>query len=227
MGPRSTLRRSAIRQGDKGLFGPDSVAWRVGADAAMLIGGVRALLLQTVHPLAMAGVGDHSSYRSDPWGRLQRTAMYVSTTTFGSTEAAHSMVDMVTAVHESVTGTAEDGRTYSALDPELLRWVHVTEIDSFAVAVDAFGTTELSAADIDTYHAEMAQLGKLMGAIDVPESTAEVADYYDVMSRDLTGSKRAREAVRFLLWPPVPARLRTGVSRHRRSCGFAATRPGS
>jgi len=209
-GDGPTLDLAPFREplGDPGLFGPDSVAWRVGADAAMLIGGVRALLLQTVHPLAMAGVGDHSNYRSDPWGRLQRTAMYVSTTTFGSTAAAHEMVEMVTAVHQSVKGTADDGRPYSALDPELLRWVHVTEIDSFAVAVEAFGSTTLSSADIDQYHLEMSHLGTLMGAVDVPENAKAVADYYQGIAPELCGSTRAREAVRFLLWPPVPARLR-------------------
>ena len=207
-GPTLDLEPFRGPLGDPGLFGPDSVAWRVGADAAMLIGGVRALLLQTVHPLAMAGVGDHSNYRSDPWGRLQRTAMYVSTTTFGSTAAAHDMVEMVTSVHQWVRGTADDGRPYSALDPELLRWVHVTEVDSFAVAVGAFGAAELSAADIDRYHFEMSHLGRLMGATDVPESAAAVTNYYDGISHELLGSTRAREAVRFLIWPPVPARLR-------------------
>ena len=100
----------ASPSGDQGLLGPESIAWKVGSDSAMLIGGVRALLMQTVHPLAMAGVADHSNYRTDPWGRLQRTAMYVSTTTFGSTGAAHEMIDRVTAVHRSVTGVAPDGQ---------------------------------------------------------------------------------------------------------------------
>lgn len=194
--------------GDPGLFGPGSVAWRVGADPAMLIGGVRALLLQTVHPLAMAGVAQHSNYRSDPWGRLQRTARYVSTTTFGSTPAAMAMVEKVSAVHSRVSGVAEDGRPYSALDPELLRWVHVTEVDSFVTAVRAFGRCSLTDDDVDRYHAEMSVLGELMGAEGVPASSQAVRDYYTTMAPSLLGSRSAREAVRFLLWPPVSARMR-------------------
>lgn len=161
--------------GDQGLFGPDSIAWKVGSDAAMLIGGVRALLMQTVHPLAMAGVAEHSSYRSDPWGRLQRTAMYVSTTTFGSSAAAREMIERVTTVHRSVTGVALDGRFYSALDPELLCWVHVTEVDSFAQAVRAYGTVSLSDSDIDQYLDEMVLVGGLMGAEGIPRNREELA----------------------------------------------------
>jgi len=194
--------------GDQGLFGPDSIAWKVGSDAAMLIGGVRALLMQTVHPLAMAGVAEHSSYRADPWGRLQRTAMYVSTTTFGSTAAAEEMIDRVTAVHRSVRGIAPDGRRYSALDPELLCWVHVTEVDSFAAAVRAYGTVSLSECEVDQYLGEMALVGGLMGAEGIPRNNEELAAYYARLAPELRGSSQAREAVRFLLWPPVPARLR-------------------
>ena len=194
--------------GDPGLFGPDSVAWRVGADAAMLIGGVRALLMQTVHPLAMAGIAEHSDYRTDPWGRLQRTANYVSITTFGSTAAAHAMIRRVTAVHKRVSGTAPDGRAYSALDPDLLCWVHVTEVDSFVTAVQTYGGANLTQSEVDQYFAEMAALAYLLGARDVPESRAECAAYYERLTPELSGSTQAREAVRFLLWPPVPSRLR-------------------
>lgn len=194
--------------GDPGLFGPTSVAWRIGADPALLVGGVRALLLQTVHPLAMAGVADHSAYRADPWGRLQRTAGYVAVTTYGSTAAAHRTIERVTAVHRRVNGVAPDGRPYDALDPELLRWVHVTEVDSFLRAVQTYGVTELDAGAADAYHREMAVLGRLMGADDVPESVAEAEAYFAAIGPELRGSAQAREAVRFLAWPPVPARLR-------------------
>ena len=194
--------------GDPGLFGPDSVAWRVGQDAATLIGGVRSLLLQTMHPLAMAGVAGHSDYKNDPWGRLQRTAQYVGITTFGSTEAAHRTVESVKRIHQRVKGVAPDGRPYSASDPHLLTWVHTTEIDSFLVAVQTYGSTELTKAEADQYVAEMAELGRMMGGVDVPESVAEISKYYRRMQPELLGTRQAREAVRFLLWPPVPLQIR-------------------
>jgi len=207
-GERIDMSQFRSPPGDGGLFGPDSIAWKVGSDAAMLIGGVRALLMQTVHPLAIAGVADHSNYRADPWGRLQRTAMYVSTTTFGSTVAAHEMIDRVTAVHRSVTGEAPDGRRYSALDPELLCWVHVTEVDSFVEAVRVYGSVSLSDSDVDQYFREMAVVGGLMGAKGVPANSEELVAYYEKLAPELCGSRQAREAVRFLLWPPVPPLLR-------------------
>ncbi|NOX29584.1 MAG: DUF2236 domain-containing protein [Actinobacteria bacterium] len=194
--------------GDPGLFGPDSIAWRVGQDPAALLGGVRALLLQTVHPLAMAGVAEHSDYRHDPWGRLQRTAQYVAITTFGSTDAAHRTIDMVKAVHSRVEGVAPDGRHYSAQDPALLTWVHTTEIDSFLTAVREYGSIELTDAEADQYVAEMAVLGRLMGGTDVPESVDEISEYYKMMRPALLGSPQARGAARFLMWPPVPLPIR-------------------
>ncbi len=194
--------------GDPGLFGPDSVAWLVAQDAAMIIGGVRSLLLQTMHPLAMAGVAEHSDYRNDPWGRLQRTAGYVGITTYGSTEAAHRTIAMVKAVHKRVRGTAPDGRRYSAQDPELLTWVHTTEVDSFLTAVREYGTTDLTAEQCDQYVAEMAELGRLMGGTNVPESVAEIEAYYRRVRPELAGTKQARAAVRFLMWPPVPLTVR-------------------
>ncbi len=194
--------------GDPGLFGPDSIAWRIGQDPAALLGGIRALLLQTVHPLAMAGVAEHSDYRHDPWGRLQRTAQYVAVTTFGSTDAAHRTIDMVKAVHSRVVGVAPDGRHYSAQDPALLTWVHTTEIDSFLTAVREYGSIELTDAEADQYVAEMAGLGRLMGGTDVPESVDEISEYYKMMRPVLLGSPQARGAARFLMWPPVSLPIR-------------------
>src|SRR5690625_7663716 len=104
---------------------------RVHGNASMYVGGIRALLLQSLHPLAMAGVGEHSGYRDDPWGRLQRTSEFIAMTTFGPIESAEKMIDKINRAHEMVVGTARDGRPYAATDPHLLSWVHVAEIDSF------------------------------------------------------------------------------------------------
>ncbi len=112
-------------------FGPDSAMWAVHTDLAMLVGGLRALLLQTLHPLALAGVTQHSSYRTDPLGRLQRTGAFLGATTFGTAEESDRAIATVRAIHTRVTGTTRDGRPYSALDPHLLAWVHCTEADSF------------------------------------------------------------------------------------------------
>lgn len=194
--------------GDPGLFGPDSVAWKVHADPAMLIGGIRSLLMQTTHPLAMAGVAEHSNYRTDPWGRLHRTAQYVTITSFGGTAQAERAIKMVRAIHRKVKGVAPDGRPYSASDPDLVAWVHVTEVDSFLTAVRAFGQVQLAEAEADRYVDEMAQLGLAMGAGDVPRSVEQIADYYRSVDSELDAGPQARSAIRFLMWPPVPTRIR-------------------
>jgi len=141
--------------GDPGLFGPRSVAWRVLADPSMLLAGMRGLLIQALHPLAMAGVDQHSDYKVDPWGRLQRTIEYVVTTTFGDTAAAEQMGARVRAVHERVVGVdPHTGRPYRAGDPELLAWVHNVEVHSFVAAYRRYGGW-LSDGDADRFVAEM------------------------------------------------------------------------
>ena len=121
--------------GDAGLFGPDSVCWKVHGDfTSMLIGGISALLLQALHPLALAGVWDHSNFREDLLGRLRRTGQFISATTFGSHADAQRLIDRVRTIHLNVTGHAPDGRPYAASDPDLLTWVHVAEVSSFLKA---------------------------------------------------------------------------------------------
>src|SRR5689334_7763871 len=115
-------------------FTPEDPVWRVNADAAMFPGGIAALLLQSLHPLAMAGVAGHSGYKGDPWGRLQRTSLYLATTTFGTVEDAERIIAVVRSVHRSVRGTDHRGRPYAADDPHLLRWVHVADVRSFLSA---------------------------------------------------------------------------------------------
>jgi uncharacterized protein (DUF2236 family) len=189
---------------DPGLFGSDSVTWRIHADNAMFVGGLRALLLQTVHPLAMAGVAQHSNYRSDPMGRLWRTSLYVGTTTYGGSDEARAAIAMVRRVHERVVGTAPDGRPYAANDPHLLTWVHHTLVDSFLRAYRRYGADPLTDADADRYVSEMAVLADEFGGEPSARSVAELKDWFRAERPQLRGTTQARDAVRFLLFPPVP-----------------------
>jgi len=193
-----------IDRDDPGLFGPDSITWRVHADPAMFIGGLRALLIQTFHPLTMAGVADHSEYRRDPLGRFQRTVQYVGITTYGTTAEAERMIRAVRRVHGRVVGTAPDGRRYAANDPHLLDWVHLTEVESFLGAYQRYSTRPLDAEDADRYVAEMALLGQLIGAEQPPTSVAEMQAAMARFRPELHIGRQARDAVRFLLVPPFP-----------------------
>lgn len=194
---------------DDGLFGPRSVTWRVHGDAAVLVGGIRALLMQTLHPLAMAGVADHSAYRGDPTGRLWRTARYVGATTFGTTDEAVAAVRAVQRVHQGVVGTASDGRPYSAGDPHLLAWVHATLVQSFAVAHDAFGARpRMTAAERDRYVAEQGAITALFGAEELPDTWRGLTLWMRSVRPELGATPAAREAVRFLLTPPLAVALR-------------------
>jgi uncharacterized protein (DUF2236 family) len=192
--------------GDRGLFGPESVTWRIHADASMLVGGVRALFLQTMHPLAMAGIAEHSAYKGDPTGRLWRTSEYVGTVTFGTTEQATAAVAMVKRVHESVVGISPDGRPYAANDPHLLGWVHHTLVDSFLRAYKRYGKSPLSDDDANRYVYEQSLLADLFGANDPApaRSTAELREWLRGIRPELRAGRQAREATRFLLLPPLP-----------------------
>ena len=189
---------------DPGLYGPASVVWRVHGDAAMLIGGLRALLIQTLHPLAMAGVSDHSDYREDPWGRLHRTGRFIGSTTFGNTETAETRIEMVRRIHDRVTGIAPDGRAYAANDPHLLLWVHLTEVDSFLEAFERYGYGKLTDAEKDQYVAELAEVARRLGSAEPPTSRAELAAALDRFRTECVYGDQAKEAVRFLMVPGVP-----------------------
>ncbi|MEM9134558.1 MAG: oxygenase MpaB family protein [Actinomycetota bacterium] len=189
---------------DPGLYGPASSAWRVHGDMSMLIGGLRALLLQTLHPLAMAGVADHSDYERDPLGRLNRTGRFIGATTFGTTESAEQMIALVRRIHTKVEGHTPDGRPYAASDPHLLGWVHATEVDSFLRAYDRYGTGRLTDAERDRYVAEMAEIGLRLGMEEAPMTVDELAAVLDDYRAECSYDEQARTAVRFLLAPPIP-----------------------
>ncbi|MBR8282839.1 oxygenase MpaB family protein [Burkholderia vietnamiensis] len=190
--------------GDPGLFGPDAVCWRVHADfASMMTGGVSALLLQALHPLALAGVWDHSSFRTDILGRLRRTATFISGTTFGNRADALALIERVKAIHTCVSGTAPDGRPYRADDPALLTWVHVAEVSSFLAAHLRYVNPALSGECQDRYYAETAQIAERLGAQAVPRSRAEVAAYLARMQPELEAGPRTFEVIRILLNAPL------------------------
>jgi uncharacterized protein (DUF2236 family) len=195
----------------EGLFAPESVTWRVHADPAMLIGGMRALLVQALHPLAMAGVEQHSDYRADPWGRLQRTVEYVLTTTYGTEEEARRAGGIVQAVHKRVNGTDPvTGKTYSAEDPELLVWVHAVEVHSFLAAYRRYGGGRCTDDDADRYLAEQVMTATLVGLDPalVPASVADLRDYFHGVDDDLRPSPYSRDAAKVVLNPPLPLPLR-------------------
>jgi len=158
-------------KGDRGLFGPESIAWKVHADfISMMIGGISSLILQALHPQALAGVWDHSSFREDLKGRLGRTAFFIAATTYGSTEMANNVIEKVNHIHTKISGIDEFGKPYSATDPHLLAWVHLTETHSFMQAFEDYRKEKLSAADKDQYFSEMKTLGERMGAHHLPST---------------------------------------------------------
>lgn len=171
----------------------------VHADASMFVGGLRALLLQSLHPLAMAAVAEHSGYRGDPWGRLQRTSLFLAMTTYGTVADAERAVAAVQAVHRRVTGVAPDGRPYRAGDPHLLRWVHLAEVDSFICCHQRFGARRLSDADYDEYVTDMAVVARALGVPEPPVNRAELAEQLTTYRPELRGTPEAREAARFML----------------------------
>lgn len=189
---------------DPGLFGPDSATWRVHNGPSGLVGGLRALLLQTMHPLAMAGVAQHSNFREDPFGRLHRTSAFVGTTTYGTTPEAERAIAIVRRVHERIVGVAPDGRPYRANDPELLLWVHATEVDSLLRAHLRYAANPVSAADADRYVTEMAVVARKLGSAPPPTDRASLRAYLKGMRPQLRATGDARETARFLLSPPVP-----------------------
>ena len=190
-------------------FAEDRPIRRVHGDAAMFVGGLRALLLQSLHPLAMAGVAGHSGFRGDPWGRLQRTSHFLAVTTFGTSQDAEAMINRIRAIHARVNGIAPDGRRYSAADPHLLRWVHVAEVDSFLLAHQRYGAHPLDQAGRDGYLADTARVARALGVLDPPTTEAELRTALAEFRPELAGTRQAREAARFmLLQPPLPLAAR-------------------
>ena len=200
---RACERSVSQRPKDGGLFGPRSVVWRVHRDRSFPLAAIRSLMIQALHPLAMAGVAQHSDWQRDPFGRLAATAGYVLTVTYGDTAAAESAAARVRAVHTHVRGTdAVTGLAYRAEDPELLLWIHAGMVDSIARVVQRYGRS-LDVADADSYVAEMARFAEIIGvpATMVPASVAALTEYLQsVELRQVTPA--ASEAIAIVLDPP-------------------------
>ncbi len=195
--------------GDPGLLGPESVSWRVLGDASVFTGGIRALVVQSTHAEVVAGVEDHSTYRSDPLGRLSRTSVYVTETTYGAMPEVEAAIEVVRRAHRPVTGTSERNLPYSASRPEMAAWVHNVLTDSFLAAYQAFGPERLSVADADRFVAEQTRIGSLFGADPLPETAVELADWI-TNHPDRVGTKAQASAISFLQNPPLSPPVKVG-----------------
>lgn len=205
-GPAGRQNRARIH-GTPGprWFGPERPIRTVHGDASMFIGGLSALLLQSLHPRAMAAVAAHSGFRGDPWGRLQRTSTFLAVTTYGTAEDAQRAVDHVREVHERIRGTTTAGEPYHAADPHLLCWVHVAEVDSFLRAHQRYGAHPLDGAGCDAYIADAARVARALGIPDPPADRVSLAATLARYRPELRATPEALDAARFILRePPLP-----------------------
>lgn len=196
---------------DPGLLGPDSVSWRVIGDASAFIGGIRALLVQTAHPEVVAGVEQHSRYRDDPLGRLSRTSVYVTETTYGAMPEVEGAVAAVRRAHGPVHGRSERDLPYSAGHPEMAAWVHNVLTDSFLVAYQEFGPRRLSVTDADRFVEEQTRIGALLGASPMPTTAAELAAWIDEHPA-LASTRAQANAIDFLRDPPLSLPVKAGYT---------------
>jgi uncharacterized protein (DUF2236 family) len=191
---------------DIGLFGPDSVTWKLHEEPIVTMGGLRSLYLQALHPRAIAGVAQNSVYKSDPLGRFTRTSEYVETVIYGSTDEAERAARRIRRMHARMTATdPRTGERFRVDEPELLRWVHVTEVESFLSTARRAGL-KLSDEEVDRYYTEQLKAAELIGLdpATVPGTAAEVAAYYEQMQPQLGITREAAETALFLTVPPVP-----------------------
>lgn len=201
-------------KGEPGLFGPSSAIWQVHGDfTSMLCGGISALLLQMLHPLALAGVWDHSNFRDDIFGRLRRTSQFISATTFGTTPDAERLIAKVRGIHLRISGWDKDGTAYEASDPALLTWVHVAECSSFMASHLRYKRTVVSEAQQTQYFHEAAEIARRLGARDIPLTPRQVAEYLQDMRPSLRCDERTREVAEVLLNTRLPSRLSQPVGQ--------------
>ncbi len=189
-----------IARSDKAMLPPTSVAWRVHGDVTtMMVGGVSGLLLEMLHPTALAGVWDHSDFRTDMLGRLRRTARFLAQTTYADRDEAEAAIGRVKRIHARVTGTLPDGTTYRADDPHLLAWIHVAGSRSFLDAWRRFGEPGMSRLDQDRYFAEVAEVATMLGADPVPADRTQADRLIDTFRHELHATDRSREVARIIL----------------------------
>ena len=209
-GQSEITRRIAEPPGAPGWFVPGDAIWTVHGSVATFLGGIRSLLLQALHPLALTGVNRHSNYRDDPFGRLQRTGAFIAATTFGSVELADQTVAGIQSLHKKVKGSLDDGRRYSAQDPHLLEWVHVVLTDSMLTAYQEYGLN--GEVDPDAYVADMAVVGRAMGVRSPPTSVLELSDHLSAFRPELSGGPEVDDVKAFVLSAPLPRGLRPGYA---------------
>ncbi len=196
---RSSLDDFAHPPGDAGLFGPESMAWRVHEHfTAMMAGGLSSLMVQALHPRALAAVWDHSNFRHNLKGRLGRTAYFVAATTYGGREMALRAIERVNAIHAQASGTDLQGQPYVANEPVLIRWVHLVEVSSFLAAFQHLSPKPLSLAECDRYIAEMSRVGQLLGAVDLPDSWRETEQALQDFRPALHFDARTREILQVI-----------------------------
>jgi uncharacterized protein (DUF2236 family) len=192
--------------GDVGLFGPDSVTWKLHREPILLIGGLRSLYLQALHPRAVAGVAQNSDFRSDAWGRLARTSEYVGTVVYGSTDQVEAAAGRLRRLHSRMSAIdPRTGETFRIDEPDLLRWVHVAEVESFLTTARRAGV-QLTDDEVDRYYTEQLRAAELVGLdpATVPATASDVASYYDGMRPELGLTRDSAETALFLTVPPVP-----------------------
>lgn len=191
--------KPVVRSPDS-LFGPGTPIWRVHGDViSMMVGGVAALMLQMLHPAVLAGVWDHSNFRDDMLGRLRRTARFIALTTYGSADEAMAAIAKVRSVHDRVNGLLPDGTPYSATDPKLLAWVHVSESICFLDAWVRYGEPDMSRADQDRYYADFARIAVALGSDPVPQTRDEAERLLLSMRSGLACDARTREVASFVM----------------------------
>ncbi|MFD3665230.1 oxygenase MpaB family protein [Streptomyces sp. NPDC058659] len=209
-GPQARDKRARIH-GPPGprWFGPERPVRVVHGDASMYVGGLAALLLQSLHPVAMAAVAAHSDFQGDPWGRLQRTSTFLAVTTFGLSQDAERAVERVRSVHERVQGSTSEGVPYRASDPRLLTWVHIAEVACFLRAHQRYGRRPLDPTGQDGYVADMARVASRLGVERPPETVAGLTARLAAYRPDLRATPESRAATRYLLsHPPLPVAAR-------------------
>jgi uncharacterized protein (DUF2236 family) len=191
---------------DLGLFGPDSVTWKVHNEPIVTMGGLRSLYLQALHPRAVAAIAQNSGYKSDPWGRFNRTSEYVGTVLYGSTDEVERVASRIRRMHARMTATdPRTGEQFRIDEPDLLRWVHVAEVESFLSTARRAGL-KLTEEEADTYYTEQLRAAELVGLdpSTVPSTVAEVAAYYEEIRPQLGITREAAETALFLTVPPLP-----------------------
>jgi uncharacterized protein (DUF2236 family) len=194
-------------------FGEQDPIWRIHLDTSMFVGGIRALLLQSLHPVAMLGVSQHSGFRGDPWGRLQRTSRFLATTTYGTIADAERSIAIVRAIHRRVKGTTSAGRPYRADDPHLLGWIHAAQVDSFLTTYRAFGAEPLDEGDADAYVRQCGFVAAKLGVVNPPQTVAELDEVLAGYRPELRLSPAAKQATEMLLKdPPLAGPQRFGYA---------------